>query len=304
VDQLLGMKIFVLSVDSGSFAAAARARRITAPMVGKHIRALEQHLGSRLIARTTRRQQLTEIGRRYYERCKRILEEVDAAELEAHAARESPRGALRISAPVSFGSMHLAPALGEFLERHPDIEVELMLEDEVVDLIGGGYDAAFRVGALPDSGLIARRLAAYRTLICAAPAYLKRAGIPRTLDELVNHHCLGFTRWDRRGGWLLGRAPSKVQRLPPSRFRSNNGQALRAAALAGVGIVMQPEVLLADDVAAGRLVPLLSKFQRPPRSLHLVYLRDRTLTPKMKALIEFVTRRFARQLDAGPMRKA
>lgn len=294
MDRLLGMRIFVLAVDRGSFAAAARECRITAPMVGKHIRALEERLGSRLLARTTRRQNLTEVGRRYYERCRRILHEVDDAELEAHAARDTPRGMLRVSAPVSFGSMRLAPALGEFLDRHPAIEIELMLEDGIVDLVGGGYDAAFRIGTLPDSGLVARRLAPYRMSICAAPAYLKRMGIPRTLDDLSAHHCLGFTGWDRRGGWLLGRAPSLAQRLPPSRFRSNNGQALRAAALAGTGIVMQPEVLLADDLAAGRLTPLLAKYLRPPRPIHLVYLRDRTLTPKMKAFVEFIARRFTR----------
>jgi len=293
VDRLLSMKIFVLAVDGGSFAAAARARRITAPMVGKHIRSLEQQLGSRLLARTTRRQQLTEIGLRYYERCQRILQDVDAAELEAHAAHDKPHGALRISAPVSFGSARLAPALGEFLERHAEVEIELMLEDGIVDLIGGGYDAAIRVGTLPDSGLIARRLAPYRMAICAAPAYLKRYGTPRTPEDLAQHHCLGFTHWDRRGGWLLGRAPSAENRAAPSRFRSNNGQALRTAALAGMGLVMQPEVLLADDIAARRLVPLLSKFLRPPRPMHLVYVRDRTLTPKMKAFIDFVTRRFS-----------
>jgi DNA-binding transcriptional LysR family regulator len=294
MDSLLGMRIFVLAVERGSFAAAARECRITAPMVGKHIRALEERLGSRLLARTTRRQHLTEVGRRYYERCRRILQQVDDAELEAHAARDAPRGVLRISAPISFGSVRLAPALVEFLDRHPAVEIELLLEDGIVDLVGGGYDAAIRIGALPDSGLIARRLAPYRMVICAAPAYLKRRGIPRTPDDLADHHCLGFTRWDRRGGWLLGRKPASGQRLPASRFSSNSGQALRAAALAGAGILMQPEALLAEDLAAGRLTPLLAKYLRPPRPMHLVYLRDRTLTPTLRAFIEFVAQRFAR----------
>jgi DNA-binding transcriptional LysR family regulator len=294
MDSLLGMRIFVLAVERGSFAAAARECRITAPMVGKHIRALEERLGSRLLARTTRRQHLTEVGRRYYERCRRILQQVDDAELEAHAARDAPRGVLRISAPISFGSVRLAPALVEFLDRHPAVEIELLLEDGIVDLVGGGYDAAIRIGALPDSGLIARRLAPYRMAICAAPAYLKRRGIPRTPDDLADHHCLGFTRWDRRGGWLLGRKPASGERLPASRFSSNSGQALRAAALAGAGILMQPEALLAEDLAAGRLTPLLAKYLRPPRPMHLVYLRDRTLTPKLRAFIEFVAQRFAR----------
>jgi DNA-binding transcriptional LysR family regulator len=294
MDSLLGMRIFVLAVERGSFAAAARECRITAPMVGKHIRALEERLGSRLLARTTRRQHLTEVGRRYYERCRRILQQVDDAELEAHAARDAPRGVLRISAPISFGSVRLAPELVEFLDRHPAVEIELLLEDGIVDLVGGGYDAAIRIGALPDSGLIARRLAPYRMAICAAPAYLKRRGIPRTPDDLADHHCLGFTRWDRRGGWLLGRKPASGERLPASRFSSNNGQALRAAALAGAGILMQPEALLAEDLAAGRLTPLLAKYLRPPRPMHLVYLRDRTLTPKLRAFIEFVAQRFAR----------
>jgi len=290
MDRLRSMEVFVAAVERGSFAAAARACRMTAPMVGKHIQHLEHRLGARLLARTTRRQTLTEIGRQYFERCREILRQVGDAERGAEAQRAAPRGKLRIGAPVTFGSMRLAPALGEFLDRHPEIEVELVLSDELIDLLDGAFDAAVRIGRLPDSSLIARRLQPYRMLICASPAYLKRAGTPATPADLAKHSCLGFTHWDSRGGWSLGRK-GKVA-LPVPRFTSNNGQALRSAALAGAGIVMQPEALLGDDVAAGRLTPVLSKFLRPPRPMHLIYLRDTQVTPKMKAFVGFMVERF------------
>jgi DNA-binding transcriptional LysR family regulator len=291
MDRLRSMEVFVAAVERGSFAAAARACRMTAPMVGKHIQQLEQRLGARLLARTTRRHRLTEIGQQYFERCKAILQQVGDAERGAEALRATPRGMLRIGAPVTFGSTRLAPALAEFLDRFPEIRIELLLSDELIELVDGAYDAAIRIGRLADSSLIARRLQPYRMLICATPAYLKRAGTPTTPADLAGHSCLGFTHWDSRGGWSLGYKRGKVT-LPIPRFTANNGQALRNAALADAGIVMQPEALLADDVAAGRLVPVLSKFLRPARAMHLIYMRDRQAAPKIKAFVDFVIGRF------------
>jgi DNA-binding transcriptional LysR family regulator len=297
VDRLLGMEIFVAAVERGSFAAAARAFQITPPMVGKHIRALEERLGARLLTRTTRRQKLTEIGRQYYERCKQILQDIHSAERGAENMRSAPRGELRICSPVSFGSMRLAPALADYLAQYPQVNVELVLTDEIVDLVEGQYDAAIRIGNLADSSLVARRLEPYRMLICAAPSYLSRAGVPQTPADLQRHACLDYAYWDKGGGWVLGRSGAERTQVPVCRLRSNNGQALRTAALSGAGIVMQPAVLLADDVAAGRLVPILSKYLRPPRPMHLVYLRDRHQTPKMTALIEFLLQRFSAPRD-------
>src|SRR5689334_24311846 len=190
------MEIFVAAVERGSFAAASRAFQITPPMVGKHIRALEERLGARLLTRTTRRQKLTEIGRQYYERCKQILQDIHSAERAAENMRSEPRGELRICSPVSFGSMRLAPALADYLSKYPQVNVELQLTDEIVDLVEGQYDAAIRIGPLADSSLVARPLEPYRMLICAAPSYLSRAGVPQTPADLQRHACLGYTYWD------------------------------------------------------------------------------------------------------------
>lgn len=292
MDRLLSMEIFVTAVDRGSFTAAARVFRLSPPMVGKHIRFLEERLGSRLLTRTTRRQSLTEIGRQYYARCKHVLEEIRGAELAAQAMRASPRGELRISAPVSFGSRQLSPALADYLSLYPEVSLDLTLSDHVEDLIAQRYDVAIRIGELADSSLVARPLRPYRMMICAAPSYLARTGVPKKPEDLRRHSCLGFSMWARGGGWSLGRASVRADDLPTCRFRSNNGQALLLAALNGVGIVMQPEALLADDVAAGRLVQVLSDFLPPPRPMHVIYPRDRQATPKLMTFIDFVVDRF------------
>jgi DNA-binding transcriptional LysR family regulator len=291
MDRLKSMEVFVATVERGSLAAAARVMRMTAPMAGKHVRALEHRLGLKLVHRTTRRQSLTEAGRRYFARCKQHLRDIDDSERAAAGEQAQARGELRVASPVSFGSTRLASALPAFLARYPEVSVELVLEDSPADLIGGGFDAAIRIGALADSSLVARSLAPYTMAICASPAYLKRRGTPRTPADLSTHDCLGYSLWDRGGGWALGR---KNVPLPASRLRANNGQALRSAALAGAGVVMQPESLLAADIAAGKLVPLLAGYLRPPRPMHLVYARDRQAPPKLARFVEFVLERFGR----------
>jgi DNA-binding transcriptional LysR family regulator len=292
MDRLLSMEVFVAVIESGSFTSAAEVFQISPPMVGKHIRDLEARLGARLLSRTTRRQSLTEIGQQYYARCKFILGEIKAAETGAEAMRGVPRGTLRVNAPVSFGSMQLAPLIGEYLAANPAVNLNLTLDDRLVDIVDEGYDAAIRIGTLADSGLIARRLAPYRMLICASPAYLERTGMPTQPADLAAHQCLDFTYWSKRGGWRLGRHEGNDFAPAGHRFRTNNGQALRMAALAGLGIVMQSEALLADDVRSGRLVEILQDFRPAPRPMQIVYPRDRQAVPKLTTFIEFMIRRF------------
>lgn len=292
MDTLLSMQVFVAVVDQGSLTAAATAFSLSQPMVGKHIRHLEQRVGARLLVRTTRRQSLTEIGQLYYDQCRQILEQVRQAEAGTDALRLAPRGTLRINAPVSFGGTMLAPALTEFLGLYPELQAVLTLNDRVIDLVDEGYDVAVRVGTLADSGLVARALRPYGMLICASPAYLARRGTPEAPADLLRHECLGFAHWARSGGWLLDRDDKLVKSLPTSRLLSNNGQALRMAALHGFGIVMQPAVLLADDVAAGRLLPLLTEHLPAPMPMHLVYPRDRVPVPKLSRFIDFMLARF------------
>src|SRR6185437_3849818 len=218
--------------------------------------------------------------------------EVDEAEESASLARAEPRGMLRISAPLSFGSQRLTPALAEYRERRPQVDVDLVLNDRVVDLVEERFEAAIRLGPLPDSGLIARPLAPYRSVVCASPAYLARRGTPRLVEDLAAHNCLGFAYWTTGQEWNLYGPQGRETVAVSGRLQANNGQALRMAALNGLGIVMQPEVLLAEDLAAGRLVRVLPEHQPLARPMHLVYLPDRRLTPKLRSFIDFVVGRF------------
>lgn len=252
MDKLRSMEMFVAVVDAGSFTAAAEAFQISPVMVGKHIKYLEERLGARLLARTTRRQSLTEIGQQYAEQCRQILASIHAAERGAEAMRAAPRGKLKITAPVSFGSECIAPLMADYLDAYPEVSLELNLNDRMVDLVEEGFDAAIRIGALEDSGMVARPLRPYAMVICAAPAYLARHGTPRTPDDLARHECVDFMQWSRHMRWRLSGKEARHDGVTAeSRFRSNNGQALRMAALHGFGIVMQAEILMAGDIAAG-----------------------------------------------------
>ncbi len=292
MDRLQSMEIFVRVVDLGGFTAAAKEFDISATMVGKHVQALEQRLGVRLLNRTTRRQGLTEAGRMYYQRCRQALAEVEAADASVDILRNAPRGELRISAPVSFGANQLSPALTGFLQTFPEISVALHLNDRVVDLVEDGYDAVIRIGKLSDSGLIARPLRPYRMLLCASPDYLAQRGTPQVPAELAQHECMDFLRWETEHTWRMFGESGEIQVQVPARLTINNGQALRNAALAGFGIVMQSEAVLAEDLASGRLVQLLPDFTPPARPMHLIYQADRQPTPKLSEFIRFMLTRF------------
>lgn len=303
MDRLTSMSIFVRVVELGGFAAAAREADISATMVAKHVRELETRLGARMLNRTTRRQSLTEVGRLFYDRSKSILAEVDAAESSISALRATPRGTLRVTAPVSFGTRRLAPALVDYLQLHPDVNVELSVNDRVVDLVEEGFEAAIRIGNLPDSRLVARRLHPYRSVLCAAPDYIRRRGQPKSPRDLATHDCLAFSYAGPRGRWRLCRetgrdAGEQTVSFTP-RLLANNGEALRQAALNGLGILLQPEVLIAEDVNEKRLVRVLPSWSPRSRPMHLVYIRDRQPTPKLQSFIDFVVERFAADQRTG-----
>lgn len=292
MDRLQSMDVFVRVAERGGFSPVAEELGISATMVGKHIRALEDHLGVRLINRTTRRQSLTEAGAAYLERCTQVLASVADAEAEVMNLRRTARGVLRLSAPVTFGSQCLSPVLVDYLAQNPEVSVELTLNDRGVDLIEEGFEAAIQIGRLEDSSFIAHPLRPYRSLLCASPAYLARHGTPRKPADLIRHNCLGFMYWDRRSRWrLLGKNGESLVRVRGN-FTVNHGPALRTAALAGLGIVMQPEILFADDLASGRLVRVLQGFQPPERPMHLLTLPDRHPTPRLRSLVEFMIERF------------
>jgi DNA-binding transcriptional LysR family regulator len=296
VDTLLSMQVFVEVVEAGSLSAAAQRFGISAPMAGKHLQALEARLGARLIVRTTRRQSLTEIGREYYERCRRILADVNDADALAEAMSTAPRGLLRLSVPLTYGVQLVTPVVTGFLSAYPEVSVELDLSNRLVDLVEERFDAAVRIGSLatlPDSSFVARPLKPYAMTACAAPSYLARAGTPRTPADLAGHECLGFVHGGREALWRLeGDAPgAQDDREQSARFRANNGQALKKAALAGFGLVLQPHALVAEELASGALVAVLGAFLPEPSPAHLIYPRDRRATPKLTTFVDFMVRR-------------
>jgi DNA-binding transcriptional LysR family regulator len=294
MDRLTSMAVFVKAADSGSFAAAASALGLSAQMVGKHVRSLEERVGARLLNRTTRRQSLTEFGGAFYERCKLVLAEAAAADDLAADLRAVPRGRLRVNAPVNFGTHRLVPMLVRYLRQHPEVTVDLTLSDRIVDLIDEGYEAVIRISPLADSTLIARSLAPYRLVACASPAYLAERGTPVVPEDLARHECPGFAYWARPPAdeWQFTGVDGAHSVRVGSRLAINNGQALRAAALEGFGIILLSQELLEDDLAAGRLVRILPGYEPPSRPMHILFAPDRKPTPKLRSFIDFVVATF------------
>ncbi len=296
MDKLAGMSMFVRVVDMGSFAAAAELSQVSATMVAKHIRSIEDRLGARLLHRTTRRQQLTEVGRLYYERCKQALAEVALAESSALELQASPRGHLRLVAPVSFGSFALVPLLTEFLKTYPDITIELTLDNGAADLINDGYELAIHIGKVQDGGLVARPLQAYRRVMAASPAYIACNGQPTHPDQLASHSCLGLSYWRHNTQWrLVGPNDETCTVAVQGRLTANQGDALRIAALGDAGIVLQPEAMLAADLAAGHLLPVLADWSYVPSPMYLVYAQDRRPTAKLRCAIDFLMSKLAHE---------
>ena len=292
-DKLAGMAMFVRVVETGSFAAAAEASGVSPAMAAKHIRSIEQRLGARLLHRTTRRQQLTEVGRLYYERSKTALAEVELAEAAASELQSTPRGRLRLVAPVSFGTQNLVPALVEYMRLNPRVSVDLALDNNPHDLIGEGYELGIHIGELKDTNLVARPLRPYRRVLAASPDYLARFGVPRTPDDLAEHECLGHTYWQTQGRWhLVGPESRTCEITTKGSFTANQGQALRVAALHGAGIILQPELLLEADLASGALVPVLPQWCYRPTPMSLVYAPDRRPTAMLRSAIDFLVARF------------
>jgi DNA-binding transcriptional LysR family regulator len=294
LDRVTGMQVFVRVVALGSFSAAARALGLSQTMVTKHIAAIEERLGVTLLRRSTRRLSLTEAGRRYLQSSERILTEIEEAETAAAADRVEPRGTLRLNVPLAFGVREIAPLLPQFAALYPQLMVDLGLTDRVVDLLEDDWDVAVRIGRMSDSRLVARRLAPLRMVVCAAPAYLKAHGIPKTTDDLRQHYCLGYTLSTVTGPdrWLFGK-DGKTAVPVAGNLRASNGDALRLAALAGQGLIYQPTFLVAEDLRAKRLQILT--LDRPAFAfdgVFAIYPADRHRSAKVRACIDFLVEAF------------
>ncbi len=295
LDRLTGLEVFAKVAEAGSFSAAGRAMGLSQTMITKHIAALEARLGIKLFHRSTRRLSITDAGRNYLEASQRALADLDAADSAVAADRFEPRGLLRLNAPVSFGARQIAPLLPEFARRCPQVAVELGLNDRLVDLADEGWDLVIRIGSLSDSSLIARRIAPCRTIVCAAPSYLAARGTPRTLADLAGHNCLGYTLSRLTGvdRWVFG-ARDEVVIEVSGNLRTNNGEALRAAAVAGHGLIYLPTFIVADDLRAGTLVPVaLDQPTIEFGGIYAVFLPERHPAAKVRAFIDFVATRFA-----------
>ena len=292
MDRFLQLAALVRTVDRGSQAAAARELGVTAAMVGRYIQALEDRLGARLLNRTTARQSLTEAGAAFYARAQGILEQMEEAETSAADRQAEPRGTLRINAPMSFGTRHLAAAIAEFGRDNPRLRIELVLNDRVVDLVEEGYDIAVRIGVLADSGLIARRLSPCRLVVCASPGYLERRGWPAAPADLQGHDCLVYAYASHGSTWRFhGEHGDQEVRVSGS-LVANHGDALTAAALAGQGIILQPTFIVGEALRAGRLTPVLPGWRPADYSMYAVYPSARHLAPKVRRFVDFLAARF------------
>ncbi|WMT74544.1 LysR family transcriptional regulator [Bradyrhizobium sp. Ash2021] len=295
MDRLASLEAFVRVVDEGSFTAAARSLRLSPAMVSKHVNALERRLGARLLHRTTRRVALTESGRIFYDEATTILRALDEAERALSARSGQPTGLVRFTAPVAFSERYVAPLLPKLIRRHPGLEIDLVCDDNVIDLVQGRFDAALRIGKLPDSSLIARKLAPVDVLVCGSPSYFAKHGHPAVLDDLMGHVCIGYEYQWTGEGWGFqtdGGKSDIVLRLSRTPYRSNNAEMLLALAIEGFGLVQLPSFIVGPDVAAGRLVAVLTQYKPIERWVHIVYAPGRHLPAAVKALSDFFASAF------------
>lgn len=289
-DRLTGMEVFVRAIRLGGLSAAGRAMGMSPTMAARHLDALEARLGTTLANRTTRRLALTDAGMIYLERAERVLAEIAEADAEASAQSRAIEGLLRVSAPATFGVMHVAALAAEFHRFHPGVTIELGLDDRYVDLLEERWDMAIRIGRLSDSSLIARKLAPVSLTICASPGYLAERGMPATIDDLGGHHCLGYTLGALTGTavWGFGR-DGRQQVAVRGALHANNGEALVRAAMAGQGLVYGPRFIAADAIRRGELVEIdLGTAYMDMGAIHSVTHSRRRPAARVKAWIDFL----------------
>ncbi|MFM0717296.1 LysR family transcriptional regulator [Paraburkholderia strydomiana] len=295
--QLDDMRIFVATVDARNFTAAASRLSLSKQFVSRRVMALEEALGVPLLIRNTRKLAVTELGQEFYERARRILGEVEDAEQAMSLRRAGPRGLLRVSAPMSFGMMHLSPLVAMFLREHGEVRFDMELSDRTVDVVGEGFDMAIRIGTLADSTLVAQKLVDVRLVACCSPGYVRRRGAPAVPADLQRHACLlyghgGVVSWD----FVVDGVVKGVEVRGP--LRANNGDLIRDAAVAGLGIVRLPDFIVADALRSGQLVPVLEAFLPAATSVYAVYPQHRQSSVTIRAFVEFLRKHLQKTLAA------
>ena len=290
MDRLAALEIFVQVVDTGSFSAVARRQRIGQPAVSKAVVHLEQWLGVSLLLRSTRSVVPTEAGQIFYERAKRTIEEADEAVMAAQGSAKALSGKLRVSASICFGRLHVIPTLSAFLAEHPDLELELVLDDRYVDLVNEGIDVALRTGAMPNSSMTTRRIAEGRSMVVATPAYLQRHGIPTSPEELTSHQAIILTRGGGRDSFTFRRADAEVSVTLEGRIKVTQAEGLREAVVCDLGLAVTAEWLFSPELKSGKVVPILQDWSLPPTRLSAVYPTGRLASAKARAFVSFIER--------------
>lgn len=294
--QLTGMAVFAKVVEAKSFSAAAQRLGISKSAVSKQVARLERSLKARLLNRTTRRLSLTEVGAAFYEHCARMLAEAEAAELAVSRLHAEPRGVLKVTVPAAFGHLHIAPAIPDFIARHPDVAVQIVMNDRTVDLVEEGFDVAIRMTHEQAPNVVARRLAPVRWAVCAAPGYLKQHDTPRAPRDLDRHNCLFYSFLESSSEWRFASKAGETAVRVTGNFTVNNSEALREAVLKGLGIALLPTFTVGADLRERRLQQVLGDYRAHGTfgsDVYAVYLPTRYLSPKVRAFVDFFVERFS-----------
>ena len=303
MDRLAALEIFVRVVDSGSFSTVARHQRIGQPAVSKAVVQLEEWLGVSLLMRSTRSVVPTEAGRIFYERAKRTIEEADEAVVAARGSASGLSGKLRVSTSVFFGRLHVIPNLSAFLAEHPDLDVELVLDDRYVDLVHEGIDVALRLGAMPDSSMTVRRIAEGRRVVVATPAYLQRYGTPTSPGELVSHQAVIYTGGGGSESWTFRKGTAEVSVVLQGRLKVTAAEGMREAVQCGMGLGVCSEWAFSPELRSGKLVTILEDWTLPPTNLSAVYPTGRLASTKARAFVSFIERLMGGLNSVSPQRE-
>lgn len=288
MDTIDGMRTFAAVVAEGSFSRAAGRLDMSPQLASKYVGQLEARLGVRLLNRSTRQLSLTEAGRAYHDRVRQVLADIDDMENAVGDLTARARGTLRINAPMTFGQLHLTRTIAEYQNIQPEVEVDLTLNDRVVDIVSEGFDLAIRIGKLEESSLVARRLAPVHLAVCGSPEYFRRRGVPDTPEQLSEHDCLRYAYAADYDRWRFERDGRKHSVRIRGPFSANNGDALRVAALAGKGIVLQPTFIVGDDIRNGRLQTVLDDYHTATLNVHAVYAHRQYLSAKVRTFVDFL----------------
>jgi len=303
MDELSGMRVFVQVVEEGSFSAAARRINASVSSVARQVKTLEDALGAPLLTKTTRQQGLTDAGRMFFERAKAILDDLDRAKRDVSSFQSAVKGSLRVYLRTSAGDEVIVPALPEFLQRHPELEIDVTLADERVDLVTHGIDVAVWLGRLEDSGIVARKLSPSRRVVCGSPAYFRRHGVPEKPADLSRHNCLVYKANRYVGTWRFTRGEENVEVPVSGNLQSASSRVLLASALAGLGLMVGQKWMVQSALGSGRLVSVLDGYEVSPTdddtALYAVYSRNRGLSPKVRAFVDFLVELFRERERQG-----